>query len=188
MPESAITKRALAQALKDLMRQHPFQKISVGQICAACGMNRKSFYYHFRDKQDLVCWIFQSEFLASIRLTEDANGWSILSDACNFLYAEHGFYRAVLAIDGQNSLREYLTQQVRPLLVEVARELFEGVNAQELDFCLSFYSDAFLASIIRWLSEPEPSPPEEYIAQLRQLLEITARIIDLIFPEKPPSI
>ncbi|MGM9640637.1 MAG: TetR/AcrR family transcriptional regulator, partial [Faecousia sp.] len=35
--------------MKDLMNREPFAKISVGDICQACQMNRKSFYYHFRD-------------------------------------------------------------------------------------------------------------------------------------------
>lgn len=44
--------------MKKLMEKKPFSKISVGDICEDCGMNRKSFYYHFRDKYDLVNWIF----------------------------------------------------------------------------------------------------------------------------------
>ena len=39
--------------MKALMEERPFAKISVGDICERCGMNRKSFYYHFKDKYDL---------------------------------------------------------------------------------------------------------------------------------------
>ena len=46
------------EALKGLMAEMPFEKINVSQICERCGMNRKSFYYHFKDKYDLVNWIF----------------------------------------------------------------------------------------------------------------------------------
>ena len=58
MADSNITKNALATSLKKLMREKPFEKISVSDICDDCGMNRKSFYYHFKDKYDLVNWIF----------------------------------------------------------------------------------------------------------------------------------
>lgn len=54
MAESTLTKRALASALKELMAEVPFEKITVAQICEKCDMNRKSFYYHFRDKYDLA--------------------------------------------------------------------------------------------------------------------------------------
>ena len=48
--DSNLTKRALAAAMKELMEQMPFSKISVSDIAGQCGMNRKSFYYHFKDK------------------------------------------------------------------------------------------------------------------------------------------
>ena len=63
MADSNITKRALASALKELMESTPFSKITVSDICAKCNMNRKSFYYHFKDKFDLVNWIFDVEYL-----------------------------------------------------------------------------------------------------------------------------
>ena len=75
MPDSNITKKALAQTMKELMAKQPFSKISVGDICDACGMSRKSFYYHFRDKYDLVNWIFDTEFLQSIRPENYTAGW-----------------------------------------------------------------------------------------------------------------
>ena len=58
MADSNITKSALASALKELMETTPFAKITVSDICAKCNMNRKSFYYHFKDKFDLVNWIY----------------------------------------------------------------------------------------------------------------------------------
>ena len=63
MADSNITKQALAAALKELIAERPFEKISVSDICDRCRMNRKSFYYHFRDKYDLANWIFDTEFI-----------------------------------------------------------------------------------------------------------------------------
>ena len=94
MSESTITKRALAQTMKDLMAERPFAKISVGDICERCGMNRKSFYYHFRDKHDLVNWIFQTEFIETIHLTDYANAWVFLGAICAYFYQERDFYRS----------------------------------------------------------------------------------------------
>lgn len=67
MADSNITKRALASALKELMNEVPFKKISVADICEKCDMNRKSFYYHFRDKYDLVNWIFDTEAITLLQ-------------------------------------------------------------------------------------------------------------------------
>lgn len=68
MTDSSITKLALSNALKELPTEQPFEKISISDICDRCRMNRKSFYYHFRDKYDLVNWIFDTEFMELNRL------------------------------------------------------------------------------------------------------------------------
>ena len=86
MADSNITKRALASALKELMESTPFSKITVSDICAKCNMNRKSFYYHFKDKFDLVNWIFDVEYLSHVQLGVDLIGWdSVLISAIIFM-------------------------------------------------------------------------------------------------------
>ena len=62
------TKKIMAKAFKELLLEVPFQKISVNDICEKCGMNRKSFYYHFCDKYDIANSVFDIEFPA---LSED---------------------------------------------------------------------------------------------------------------------
>ena len=68
---SMRTKRALAESLRKLMRQKPFSKITVTEIVADCGVNRKTFYYHFEDIYALLRWIFEQES-AELRRKFDA--------------------------------------------------------------------------------------------------------------------
>ena len=46
MPDSNITKKALAQSLKELMGKQSFAKISVADICEGCGMTTNIFRPH----------------------------------------------------------------------------------------------------------------------------------------------
>ena len=181
MPDSNITKRALAQAMKDLMRTEPFSKISVGDICQACSMSRKSFYYHFRDKYDLVNWIFDSEFLQSIHPEAYHSGWALLEDMCAYFYREQAFYRSALLISGQNSFREYFGQAINPIMSFFTQDIFDGV--EHADFYVTFFSDTILISIIRWLTEGAQIPPEEYLSQLRHImLRLARHAIDELGP------
>ena len=56
-----MTKKALALSLKKLLEKKPLSKITVTDIAAECGINRHTFYYHFRDIYDLLEWIYVSE-------------------------------------------------------------------------------------------------------------------------------
>ncbi|MGE5632222.1 MAG: hypothetical protein ACM3TR_14160 [Caulobacteraceae bacterium] len=54
MANSMITKKALANSLKKLMKSLPLNKISVKNIVDDSGLNRQTFYYHFQDIYDLL--------------------------------------------------------------------------------------------------------------------------------------
>ena len=51
---SQMTKRALVASLKDLLAEKPLDKITVTDLTEHCGVNRMTFYYHFKDIYDLV--------------------------------------------------------------------------------------------------------------------------------------
>ena len=173
MPDSNITKRALAQSLKELMACRPFAKISVADICQGCGMSRKSFYYHFQDNYALVHWIFDAEFVRPVRDAEHENSWELFRALCLYFYRERTFYRCALQIQGQNSFQEYFREVTAPMMETVAAEIF--VDNRDRAFCITFFADAILASVLRWLSAADPEPPEQYLERLHRLLVRGAR-------------
>ncbi len=57
-----LTQSHIANTFKNLAIQQPIRNVRIQAIVEASGVNRNTFYYHFADKQDLVIWIFRSEF------------------------------------------------------------------------------------------------------------------------------
>ncbi len=49
-----FTKQAIKTTFLNLLRERPLNEISVKMIVENCGINRKSFYYHYRDIPDLI--------------------------------------------------------------------------------------------------------------------------------------
>ena len=47
--DSEYEKKTLAVSLKRFMEKKPLSKITVSEIIADCGVNRKTVYYHFED-------------------------------------------------------------------------------------------------------------------------------------------
>ena len=64
---SLNTKRTLAESLKNVMKRKSFSKITVSEIIADCGLNRKTFYYHFEDIFALLKWMFESEAIEVVK-------------------------------------------------------------------------------------------------------------------------
>lgn len=178
MADSNITKRALATALKELMEDVPFSKISVSDICEKCAMNRKSFYYHFRDKYDLVNWIFYMECLLPLHeYTYDSVG-EVLLAICQHLYENREFYRKAFKITGQNSFSEYFREMLEPLLVKMT----DGLFAEEADrnFYMTFYAGTSIQAIEHWIQEKDCIPAGEFIGKTKAcLLCIASKILEI---------
>ena len=51
------TKQILEESLKKLMLQKPLDKITIRDLTEDCGISRMAFYYHFKDKFDLVNFV-----------------------------------------------------------------------------------------------------------------------------------
>lgn len=161
MPDSNITKRALAASLKELMADIPFSKIRIGDICEKCNMNRKSFYYHFKDKYDLVNWIYYTEFISTMKNKKYDNVWELLMDICNYFYQNKSFYNKVLKIEGQNSFSDYFQKLCAPITAEYIKDLFEDTETSS--FYVIFFVDGFIAAIKRWISNPNGVMPDEFV-------------------------
>lgn len=191
MADSNITKRALATSLKELMAEQPFDKINVAQICERCNMNRKSFYYHFKDKYDLVNWIFDTEFIELLKRENLSAGyaehWAFIEKTCRYFYQNHSFYRKALQIKGQNSFSDHFREYIRPLIAERISTLFG--EEQPDKFTLDFSSDAMICAMERWLLSKECMPPEQFVNKLKTLTEKCAHAIfqEMSQAEQGPS-
>lgn len=176
MADSNITKNALAVSMKKLMEKKPFSKISVGDICEDCGMNRKSFYYHFRDKYDLVNWIFYVDFIERMDWSSCRNEWDMLEAFCSHFYRERLFYQNALQVEGQNSFREYFCGMLRPVLMLLTQNLVE--EGRKKEFYIAFLCEGVLGELVYWLREGSKITPEEFVEDLHDIsLGLARKII-----------
>ncbi len=182
MSESHLTKKALAQALKELAGDKPFEKIAVKDICDACGVSRKTFYYHFGDKYALMEWIFDTECSKLFAKSGAEDLWSKVQTLCQYFYDNRVFYNNLLQFQGQNAFRYHFQESLFEIMEKYLlpeREAIDMVaerNHEWPENILKFYSrflaDAMMGSVYRWLHEGAKQSPEEFVALLRSTDEL----------------
>ena len=72
---SQTTKRALEASLKKLLLEKPLNKITINDITEDCGVNRMTFYYHFKDIYDLVDWILVEDAAKAMEVPFCSSGF-----------------------------------------------------------------------------------------------------------------
>jgi len=164
-----ITKKALADSMKQLMLEYPFSKITVGDICQNCSLSRKSFYYHFIDKYDLMNWIFDQEFLL---LQPSADFEDSLLRLCTYLHANRLFYQQALSTQGPNSFCEHF----RALCLSYMHERLNSIKDVTGDdsFIINFFADALICALERWILQDNPCTPQQFVEQLKVCIQLLA--------------
>ena len=192
MADSNITKQALSNALKELLEEQSFEKISVSDICERCHMNRKSFYYHFKDKYDLVNWIFDTEFVevnqtnAMYAQNESFafdDRWKNIEIICDYFYENRSFYRRVLKVDGQNSFVSHFREFIRPLFRLRVEALLGVEDVPEMVY--DFVLDGVICVVARWLLDKNCISVEDFMFNLKKLIQIFYLGLDRRVSEDP---
>ncbi|NLH01242.1 MAG: TetR family transcriptional regulator [Clostridiales bacterium] len=184
MSESLITKKALGTALKQLMSEHPFEKISVKDICDSCGLNRNSFYYHFKDKQDLIIWIFDYEFIQKIQTREFSDLFEFYETICEYFYENKIFYAKAFEITGQNCFSDYFSEVFHHLSIENMEKYFGETDSKEKEYYARFATDALRMSLIRWLNDKTDVPPHEVTSMAKNAIIAISERCCTLYPEE----
>ncbi|HZK33644.1 MAG TPA: TetR/AcrR family transcriptional regulator C-terminal domain-containing protein [Tissierellaceae bacterium] len=182
MSNSQITKLALADSMKELMEEKPMSKITISDITESCNLSRKSFYYHFKDKYDLVNWIFYTEFVSIVQKASSVDMWDLLESICQYLHDNKIFYCNALKVRGQNSFSDYFMEVLEPFMLINFGNIFE--NHVEKEFFSTYFADATRAAITRWLIEDKDIPPTKFVNLTKTAIEgIAFKVIEDIKEE-----
>jgi len=176
MIETDHTKQFLARSLIQLMREAPLESIPVAKIAENCGLNRHTFYYHFKDKQDLVCWIFDcdvNQWFEMPSQNDIKSGRDIfyLRRIIDFMYENKAFYISAFNASGQNSLHEHLYDFIYIFREKQIDAILNGrlILPEAKRFLADYYTCAIYGMIIRWVRNNMQNPPEVFFKGYRNV-------------------
>ena len=125
-----ITRHWIADKMRELMKHKSIDKIRVTEICKAAEIERPTFYYHFKDKYDLVAWMFYySAYETDVISVESA------ARAMSRMKNDITFYRRAYEDLSQNALWKYMVEYFVRRYSELAKE---KLGTQVLDTQLAY--------------------------------------------------
>ena len=159
---SQTTKRALEASLKKLLLEKPLNKITINDITEDCGVNRMTFYYHFKDIYDLVDWILVEDATKILEGRQSFETWNeayldILQRVQKNKSLVLNVYRSV----GREQVEQYLYKLLDPLLKEFADRECKDITVQDADkqFIVDFYKYALVGMTLEWIRKDMKTDP-----------------------------
>ncbi len=166
---SQVTKRALEQSLKNLLLKKPLTKITINDIAEDCGINRMTFYYHFKDIYDLVEWACLEDARKALEEKKTYETWQQgFLQIFEAVRDNKPFVMNVYRCVHREQVERYLKPLVDNLLMGVVNEEAEGMTVREEDkeFIARVYSYIFVGLMLDWIKEDMKEEPEEIVEKL----------------------
>ena len=166
MANAGLTKAAIASAMKQIMQRLPFDRITTADILEASGISRKTFYYHFRDKYDVVNWIFETEILEIIMECTTLESWHEASyKMCRYFKKNCVFYKNAVNASGQNCFIQFLHVMVTGQMERLCRQAMDEGKLDNADFrfLVEFYYNAFIGVFIPWVRDDMREEPDSLV-------------------------
>ena len=171
---SQVTKRALEQSLKNLLLKKPLTKITIGDIAEDCGINRMTFYYHFKDIYDLVEWSCLEDARKALEEKKTYGTWQQgFLQIFEAVRDNKPFIMNVYHCVHREQVEKYLEPLVDSLLMGVIEEESRNITVRQEDksFIAQVYAYIFIGLMLDWIKDDMREDPEEIVSRLATLIK-----------------
>ena len=171
---SQTTKRALEASLKKLLLQKPLNKITINDITEDCGVNRMTFYYHFKDIYDLVDWIMVEDAAKALEEKPTFDTWSeayldLLRQVQENKVLVMNVYRSM----SREQVEQYFYKMLDPMLKDFADRECRDITVQDDDkqFVVDFYKYALVGVVLEWVRRDMKTDPAVIVERMGRMLQ-----------------
>ena len=167
MIKRQTTKELIAASLKDLSKQKSMDKITVKEITQNCGLTHTTFYNHFKDKYDLIVWIYYTSVEKIVnKIGKDGYEWrNAVFDSVKYSVDNRKFLiNAIMHTSGQNSFINNISNiniKILSNYIKVNNNL--NTLPQDVEVLLKIYVYGTVCMLCEWLITKMPISVEKFV-------------------------
>lgn len=168
---SLNTKHTLVDSLKKFMRKKPLSRITISEICNDCGMNRKTFYYHFEDINDMLRWMLEQEALTVVKQFDLlADYEEVIRFIIDYVDANDHILSCVYDTMGREGMKRFFLSDFKNSISVIIEGIETTMNISispgYKQFLCDFYTNALSGILLDWFLDRTARTKEEMIDYL----------------------
>lgn len=171
-----VTRFLIQKALSSLLREKPIQSISIRELCERAGINRGTFYAHYRDIYDLLEKMendMMQDFLAALEPLLDEKNLTPLtittrvfqcikdnSDICAVTLGKYGdkaFAARLLTLGREKCLASYV-------------RYFANATPEQIEYYYAFVSSGCIGLLEKWMADGMAADPRTVAAMAENIM------------------
>lgn len=168
-----FTRTMLRNAMLERLKEKPYQKITVKELCETAEINRGTFYLHYDCPKSLLKDIenqFVSEnmqFFDGYWQTEHKQNLFESLFAC--IQKDRETFRLLIGPNGDPQFLRSMTELARASTVDGWQAEFPDYDRQKLDYLFDFVFPGMMALMQKWLENPQSLSIAEFTRRLERL-------------------
>lgn len=171
---SRLTEKALVSNFKKMTERMPIEKITVSELCRECGIQRQTFYYHFKDIRDLVEFIYTSEMKDVLQDRKTYDTWQEgMVRILQAIRQDRSFINATYRSLSRDQLEAYLVAHIQTLLVDVLKELAgsRDITEEQIYKIADYHKYGFAGTVLDWIKDGMKEEPQKVVDNLETVIE-----------------
>ena len=159
--------------MKKLLLEKPLNKITINDITEDCGVNRMTFYYHFKDIYDLVDWILAEDAAKAMEGRRGFGTWSeAYLDVLHQLQDNKTLVLNVYRSVGREQVEQSLYRLLDTILKDFADRECHDITVQDADkqFVVDFYKYALVGMTLEWTRRDMKGDPKKMVERVSTMI------------------
>jgi len=163
LPIYIDAKEILMEALRALLREKPFDNISVSDIITKANVSRATFYRHFQDKYNLMCWVYEAQVNKIVKKNSRPDqSVNILIESARFMKDNESYFSQIVKYQGQNSFIQFIAKYTYDVTIKRIAEQAGGAEIpEETIFAAKYHCGGIIFTINEWLETGLKQSPEK---------------------------
>lgn len=150
------TEAVLIGTFKALMLKKPMNKITVSELVEECGINRKTFYYHFEDIRDMLRKMLKQDIEAIFSRGDLITDHDlIINSVLDYIEQNKVILKNMISCIGRAALDLFLNSNVNKPIYSLVCETEQKQNLSVGDeykrFLADFFTRAVSGVLIDWI-------------------------------------
>lgn len=158
------------------MEKKPLSKITVSEIITDCGVNRKTFYYHFEDIYSLLKWMLEEEAIDVVKQFDFLVDYR---EAVLFIldYVKTNKHLLCCAYDsmGRDEMKRFFYSDfigiTGNIIYNTEHQLGINVQSEFKEFWAHFYTEAIAGMLIDEFTDKNGHNPDKAVEYLSVILK-----------------
>lgn len=172
---SGFTKEIIARTFTELLEEKSMAKITVKDIVERCGVNRNTFYYHFRDIPDVVEFILKKKWDEILEAPQEKTSiLECMEEMASLVRDNRKLMLNVYKSVKRDTFLVYMNEIATYIITEYFKKNLDKFdwNRDEISILIKYYKCLFIGILMEWLNN---ALEDDLGVEMRQAVELMNR-------------